>query len=596
MNSNDFVERREKIETLRDRGATQGERAAAEAALDRIRVPTPMKIIGTVVDIDREVTFYDVEFRHVEGDIRRRSVAKELFLRPTKVAEEMIRFGADLPDVSTAAAAIVTEATAQKDSAFRQVTRQAGWIEKHSVVWPGRTFGKLAGSLSYLPSSGLDPAFGLSKGTLVAWRDGLREPCAKSDYLIMALGHKAANLLLTLIGEGESSVLHLHGTKAQDSTKAASSSGKTLATRVAASMTGRCMKNDLHTFAITVPGVNDLCFARNNFGVELDEEARSVGDGSKRTISSGELSYLLTSGRGNVRSDFATQHADLKNKVWLTNAITSGERPLDDAHNGDARAEGSKVRMLGLPVPAGGKGGIFNRTRKTGKDRRVRAKRLAEQTEHTIANNYGVAMPALIEASLRDVSDTGSLAKSLTDDLVRSVVQDGDPWERRFARKLAIAGAGAILLSRFGIGPWSEKRARRAFRRIYKRARLAVSDADEIATALIKSLGGKLANGEFPEILKGSKVSRSVAESVKLGFIRTLPGLGRSLLLTLDCVRALVARKELVDPVLRRLIGQGFVHRGDDGKSTRQVQVKELAHGRPRYVCIAVAKLAALRR
>jgi hypothetical protein len=38
------------------------------------------------------------------------------------------------------------------------------------------------------------------------------------------------------------------------------------------------------------------------------------------------------------------------------------------------------------------------------------------------------------------------------------------------------------------------------------------------------------------------------------------------------------------------------VHRGDDGKSTRQVQVKELAHGRPRYVCIAVAKLAALRR
>jgi hypothetical protein len=62
---------------------------------------------------------------------------------------------------------------------------------------------------------------------------------------------------------------------------------------------------------------------------------------------------------------------------------------------------------------------------------------------------------------------------------------DANPWERRFARKLAIAGATAILLAELELAPWSERRATRAFERIYRRARSATVTTDEAAKRLL---------------------------------------------------------------------------------------------------------------
>jgi putative DNA primase/helicase len=122
---------------------------------------------------------------------------------------------------------------------------------------------------------------------------------------------------------------------------------------VAASMTGRCRRTDLVTFGLTEAALCDLCYARNHLGVELDEEGRALGSGTGPRVKADQLSYLIPSGRGGVRSNYATRRFELKNRTWLSNAITSGETPLDVNSKRQARTEGSQVRMIGQPVPPG---------------------------------------------------------------------------------------------------------------------------------------------------------------------------------------------------------------------------------------------------
>jgi hypothetical protein len=137
------------------------------------------------------------------------------------------------------------------------------------------------------------------------------------------------------------------------------------------------------TFAITERAIEDYCYGHNSLGIELDEEGRSFGGKRATRVSATELSYTIASGRGGVRSTKATRDVNLKNRKWVLNAISSGELPLDDPNFRSARAEGEQVRMIGLPVPPGSKGGIFNRA----EDNVAKMARCAarpKQTESTI--------------------------------------------------------------------------------------------------------------------------------------------------------------------------------------------------------------------
>jgi Domain of unknown function (DUF927) len=214
-------EKLHKIEALRQHGQTKGEREAAGAAIERLKGPPPLQITCTIINVDQQATFYEVQYRDIEGQQRKMNLPRELFLRPTKVVEQLLKVGAALPDDRPAADDIVNNAIKLKANATLRVTERAGWYERESFVYPGETFGKLAGQIVYLAPRELDPAFGLRAGSLVGWREGLREPCRYSDYLIIGIGEKASNALLELIREDEGCVLHLHGTKSDNAEKRA---------------------------------------------------------------------------------------------------------------------------------------------------------------------------------------------------------------------------------------------------------------------------------------------------------------------------------------------------------------------------------------
>ena len=257
-------------------------------------------------------TFYEVQYSDVEGALQTCLLPREFFQRPTKVVEQLLKVGASLSHDKNAALDIVKRVVETIPGATRRITRRGGWNDKESFVYPGQTFGNLKGRVDYQKSDKLDPALGLKAGSLETWQKGLREPCQNSDYLIFGLGHKAANLLLEVVGEEEGCILHLHGTDTDSPEKSLSSSGRTLTTKVAASMTGRCRTNDLPTFSISETAICDLCYGRNHLGVELDEKGRAeVGSGPR--IEADQVAYIVASGRGSVRSHYATRQAELKN-------------------------------------------------------------------------------------------------------------------------------------------------------------------------------------------------------------------------------------------------------------------------------------------
>ena len=204
----------------------------------------------------------------------------------------------------------------------------------------------------------------MRKGSLLGWQQGLKTPFHYSDYLIFAASVAFSGPLFELVGEHEGTIFHFQPSAAplpNKSVKTKSSSGKTSAARVTLSTIGRARKTDLVSFALTERGAEDYCCCHSHlFGV-LDEEGRALAGAGRQIIDLSRLPYLLTSGRGTVRSRKAIRDPDLKNLTWLLPFITTGEKSLDNPQRQEARMEGAQVRMAPIPVPPGGDGGIFNR-------------------------------------------------------------------------------------------------------------------------------------------------------------------------------------------------------------------------------------------
>ena len=111
------------------------------------------------------------------------------------------------------------------------------------------------------------------------------------------------------------------------------------------------------------------------------------------------------------------------------------------------------------------------------------------------------------------------------------------------------------------------------------------SNVDEIAERVTTRVRQLLSDGFFPELRKGKTLSPRTLARAKIGFLKELPGIGKAVLVPSARVEKLIGRRGIFGLVVQRLADNGTVHQGDDGKPTRQVLVKGLAKGRPRYVC-----------
>jgi putative DNA primase/helicase len=213
---------------------------------------------------------------------------------------------------------------------------------------------------------------------------------------------------------------------------------------------------------------------------------------------------------------------------------------------------------------------------------------LTSQVEETISSNYGVLMPGYLRELVPLRAELPARLRGIIDEFVDEMHANNDPWERRFARKFGIVLAAALLLSEFGLTPWTKKRARIAVRRVYKRSRAASASVKEAADALLRRLKKLVRAGtRFPAIKKGQSLPADQAKKA-WGVIWKLPEAKRTILIPYSRLESLVMPSAITGAVLHELAAREILLKADDGKLTRQVMIKGLAGDKkPRYVCLS---------
>ncbi|HRN99586.1 MAG TPA: hypothetical protein PLA69_09815, partial [Flavobacterium sp.] len=271
---------------------------------------------------------------------------------------------------------------------------------------------------------------------------------------------------------------------------------------------------------------------------------------------------------------------------------STGENPLDGRANSQ-REEGKQVRMIGIPVPAGIEGGIFNRIPNSSGKRAPIAARAAESIEATIAKNHGVAFPRFIKRLVLERKYSRALIERTVAEFITKVGANSDAWNRRFATKFGIVLASALLAVEFGVVPWSAKRAWVAVQEIYKRARTVVMSDAEMEATFVATIRALLNDeGRLPFLKKGEVLSKSY-RSRFVGVIRDHKEIGKVALIRRSRLDGLVMPGLIKTEMLQRLADRGLVVTSKDNKLTRQMMIKGLTDKKYRYVCFDVGKLKA---
>jgi hypothetical protein len=293
--------------------------------------------------------------------------------------------GAALPFDKKAAKLLVEEAFQKPARRRKSITRRCGWAKDRSYVRPDFTVGPRTGTLN-LHETAIDREIDSRKGNASEWRDGLRGACLASSYLSIGIGIAYGAPLLAVLGEDEGAIFNFHGE---------SSTGKSLLGRACQSGFARARKNDVATYNLSGPGLDQLCFARNDLVMVLDEEGTAEGNRQKRREDIRKIAFTVPGGRGRIIDKNYRREREMVEPTWRLFAISSGESPLEDKAIGNVRASGERVRHIDIRVPKREKNGIFNRLEGKAKDRKSAAAGHAAAVEAALADNYGVAFGAL---------------------------------------------------------------------------------------------------------------------------------------------------------------------------------------------------------
>jgi len=261
-----------------------------------------------------------------------------------------------------------------------------------------------------LHESVIDREIDSHKGNASEWCDGFRGACLASSYLSFGIGIAYGAPLLSVMGEDEGAIFNFHGE---------SLTGKSLVGRPCQSVFTRARKNDVATYNLSGPGLDQLCFARNDLVIVLDEEGTAEGTRQKRREDIRKIAFTVPGGRGKIIDKNYRREREMVEPTWRLLAISSGESPLEDKAIGNARAAGERVRHVDIRVRKREKNGIFDRL-DGAKDRRRAAAGHAAAVEAALADNYGVALkPYLVALIQSDPDQLEARVQSLVEDFVR---------------------------------------------------------------------------------------------------------------------------------------------------------------------------------
>jgi putative DNA primase/helicase len=215
-----------------------------------------------------------------------------------------------------------------------------GW---HGAVYvtPAESIGAVSERVVFQNAHATEPALSAS-GTAEEWRENVAALAVGNSRLVFALSVAFAGPLIDPAGE-DSGGFHLRGS---------SSSGKTTALRLAASVWGSPSAY-CRLWRATSNGLEGLAALHNDGLLALDELSQIDPK------EAGEAAYLLANGQGKVRA--ARNGTTRQSASWRLLFISAGEESLSAlmARAGKRPTAGQEIRLAEIDIDAASGMGVF---------------------------------------------------------------------------------------------------------------------------------------------------------------------------------------------------------------------------------------------
>ena len=360
-------------------------------------------------------------------------------------------------------------------------------------------------------------SFTTGEGSLRDWQQYVAKPARKSSALCVSISAAFAAPLLRKLNM-DSFAINWFG---------ATSEGKTLALKVAASVAGLFGPGGgLPSWADSEPGFEGQAMGHRDCIMPLDETA----DGEKE-MPLEKRARMLAFGIGRNRprtlaSPYEKAHG-LKGREYRVIVLSSSERALSDIaiKAGARRLGGEEVRLTDVPASEPGSQGVFDGKIQTDDGRAPLeiTKALADKLAVAAVLYQGHALVAFLHKLTSD-ENWESKVGAYKSRFETEVKAPNSTAVYRIRSNFAIIWAAGALAIDYGVLPWKKSRLRKAVEKCFHRAIGALQSPETVEAATsthntsddpVKKLKEKLDQGKLCVITPRKKVSDDEAASRK---------------------------------------------------------------------------------
>ena len=397
----------------------------------------------------------------------------------------------------------------------------------------------------------IEPALSVA-GTVGAWRDTIGRLASGNSRLVFALSVAFAPSLAAIVGE-DSGGFHFRG---------ASSSGKTTALRVAASVWGEPVAYS-RLWRATANGLEGLA-ALHNDGLLILDELSQIDPKE-----AGEAAYLLANGQGKTRA--SRSGAARQAARWCLLFLSAGEESLTAlmARAGQKANAGQEIRLADIEADAGVGMGAFEVLH----DQPSPAA-LALKLKDLASRYHG----AVGGAWLRQVVNNRSQLADLITDGIRQFVDEFIPngvsgQVLRVARRFALVAVAGELATHYGLTGWSNGESINAAQKcfaIWLESFGSIGNREDRAIlSQVRAFFEAFGASRFDDM----KMPNNERIHNRAGFFRTGVNDDREYMVLTEIFKQEICQGFDPKVVIRVLVNAGWIEPGNDGKTSQKPRI-----------------------
>lgn len=405
---------------------------------DKLWICSKLEIKALVRDKASENWGRLLEFQDADGNLHTWSMPMEMLKGSCdELRGELMRLGLEISSQPKMRSWLIQYIMTSKPEARARCVTRTGWYN-NLFVMPNQTIGETTEQVLY-QSENQSQDYHRS-GTLEEWQEQVSALCIGNSRLVLAISIAFAAMLLHPVNM-ESGGIHFVGP---------SSSGKTTALRVAASVYGA--PNYLHRWRATTNGLEAIAALRCDTLLILDELAQVDAK------EAGEIAYMLANGSGKAR---ASRNGSARSRYeWRLLFLSAGEIGLAQHMRevGKKARAGQEVRLVDITADAGVNLGIFESLHNFNSSAEL-SKALLEAT----SRYYGVAAIAFLQQLIANLKNIACDIKAFCAEFIQENLPEGASGQvHRVCERFALIAFAGELATTFGITGWPRQEATQA--------------------------------------------------------------------------------------------------------------------------------------